>query len=242
MRLEKLNFHTDPTRILPNVYLFQALTSSKHLLGDDGFRVVINRASAILPEMNIYYYEEKWPPANTELCIKASHYSTLFQAIEETGGGRAQLVDIGIKTAYMGFEGLGPSMKASLSILKRLPGFRWRSGIILKAMADDLMDFYPRDREMNAIILEEDNEKSVFRYIDRTGDSCWGRTGQKKPVCHVYRGGIIGAIQLATGYIPNVKEIMCMACDDPACVFEIDFEPVGKSPRVNDKFRDEINS
>ena len=178
--------------------------------------------------MDKYHDEKNWPPANTDIEIKAVYYSTLFRAIEEGGGGRAQLVDIGIKTAYMGLEGLAPAMKTSLTVLKKLPGFRWRAGVVLKATADDLMDFFTGDRELGTILLQEDDDKGVFRFIDSTGDSCWGRSGQKKPVCHVYRGGLIGAIQLATGYTTSVEEVMCMACDDPACVFEIDFEPIGK--------------
>lgn len=231
MTFERLGLHTDPKRMLPNVYMFQALKASRDLLGEDGFKAVINRAAVIIPEMNTYHQEEKWPPGNVELGIKASYYSTLFRAIEETGGGRAQLVDIGIRTAHMGLEGLGPAMKASLGILKKLPGFRWRAGVVLKAMADDLMDVFPGDREMKTIIYEEDEAKNVFRFTDRTGDTCWGRQGQDRPVFHVYRGGIIGAIQLATGYKASVKEVTCMACDDPACVFEIDFEPTGKSEK-----------
>jgi predicted hydrocarbon binding protein len=229
MTVEKLSLHTDPKRMLPNVYMSQALKASRDLLGEDGFKAVINRAGVILPEMTIYHMEEKWPPPTVDLGIKASHYSTLFRAIEEAGGGRAQLVDIGIRTASMGFEGLGPAMKTSLTILKKLPGFRWRAGVVLKAMADDLMDVFPDDRKMNTITFEEDDEKKVFRFTDRTGDSCWGRKGQAKPVCHVYRGGIIGAIQMATGQKAGVKEVSCMACDDPACVFEIDFEQASKT-------------
>ncbi len=215
--------------MLPNFYIFQALTASKQLLGEDGFKSVINRATSILPEMEKYHDENNWPPANTDLEIKAIYYSTIFRAIEEAGGGRAQLVDIGIKTAQIGFESLGPAMKTSLLVLKKLPGFRWRAGAVLKAVADDLMDVFPGDRELEAILFQQDDDKGVWRFTDRTGDSCWGRTGQKKPVCHVYRGGLIGAVQLATGYTTSVKEVMCMACDDPACVFEIDFEPIGKA-------------
>jgi hypothetical protein len=221
---DKLNLHNNPDRLVPNVYFQQAFTASRELLGNDGFVAVIKHADTILPGMARYLDEKNWPPANTDLVMPARHYSAFFQSIEEVGGGRAQMVTIGMKTAQMGFDGLGTAMKATLSVLKRLPGFRWRAETVLKAMADDLMDVFPGDREMQAIRLEIDEEKKAFLFIDRTGDSCHGRNGVHTPVCHVYRGGIIGAVKMATGKIPNVKESACMAMGDNACVFEVGFE------------------
>ncbi|MBN2224163.1 MAG: 4-vinyl reductase [Deltaproteobacteria bacterium] len=221
---EKLDLHNNPKRLLPNVYLHQAFNASRELLGNDGFVAVMKRADTILPGMGRYLDEENWPPADTELLVPARHYSAFFQAIEEVGGGRAQMVTIGIRTAQMGFEGLGPAMKATLSVLKRLPGFRWRAETVLKAMADDLMDVFPGDREKQAIRVETDDERRLFLFIDRTGDSCHGRNGAHSPICHVYRGAIIGAVKLATGKIPNVRESACMAAGDDACVFEVGFD------------------
>jgi hypothetical protein len=225
---EKLGLHTDPTRMVPNAYLYQALFASQELLGSDGFDAMVRHAETILPGMGRYHEVENWPPGDMELGTPARHYSAIFQAVEQVGGGRAQMVNIGIKTAQMGFAGLGPTMKATLSILKRLPGYRWRVETLLKAMADDLLDASPGDREKQAIRVEADHEKRVFRFIDRTGDSCHGRNGESAPVCHVYRGGIIGAVKLGTGLPPRVKEVMCMATGADACIFEVDFEPEGK--------------
>lgn len=227
--IERLDFHIDPHRKIQNALLFQALKASKDLLGDTGFKAVMNRAERLSPGMKVYLDEDKWPPPDSEPGPPAQHYSALSQAIEEVGGGRAQLVRIGVETAKMGMSGLGPSMKAQLSILKRLPGFKWRAETILKAMVDDLLDSSPGERELNTIYVETDDERRVIRLVDRTGDTCHGRTGALTPVCHLYRGGIIGAVEQATGYIPSVKEIMCMACGDPACLFEVGFEPVRKS-------------
>ena len=148
---DKLDLHNNPNRLVPNVYFQQAFTASRELLGNDGFVAVIKHADTILPGMARYLDEKNWPPANTDLVMPARHYSAFFQAIEEVGGGRAQMVTIGMKTAQMGFDGLGTAMKATLSVLKRLPGFRWRAETVLKAMADDLMDVFPGDREMQAI-------------------------------------------------------------------------------------------
>ncbi len=236
--MEKLTFHTDPKRTIQNALLYQALKASKELLGSDGFRAVINRAEIISSGMKIYLDEEEWPPETVEQGPLAEHYSALSQAIEEVGGGRAQLVNIGIRTAEMGMDGLGPAMRTQLSILKRLPGFKWRIETILKAVIDDLLNSIPGDRESNAIYLEVDDRKKVFRLVDRTGDTCHGRTGCRKPVCHLYRGGIIGAVELATGFIPSVDEVMCMACGDPACVFEVRFEPARKSSKVSHDFQE----
>jgi hypothetical protein len=225
---ERLDVHNDPKRLVPNVYLQQAFTASRELLGNDGFIAVMKRAEAILPGMGRYLDEKNWPPADTDLRVPGRHYSALFQAIEDVGGGRAQLVTIGMRTAQMGFEGLGPAMKATLSVLKRLPGFRWRAETVLKAMADDLMDVYPNDREMQAIRIETDEGKGVIFLIDRTCDECHERNGAHAPLCHVYRGGIIGAVKLATGKVAQVRETACMAAGDAACVFEIGFEPEEK--------------
>jgi len=221
---EKLDLHTNPKRLVPNVYFQQAFTASRELLGSDGFVAVMKRAEVILPGMGRYLDEKNWPPADTELVVPARHYSALFQAIEEVGGGRAQMVAIGIRTAQMGFEGLGVTMKATLSVLKKLPGFRWRAETVLKAMADDLMNVFPGDREKQAIRVQTDEQKRAILFIDRTGDACHGRNGARAPVCHVYRGGIIGAVKMATGKVPSVKESACMAVGDNACVFEIGFE------------------
>jgi predicted hydrocarbon binding protein len=222
---ERLDLHNDPKRLVPNIYFHQAFNASRELLGSDGLIAVMKRADTILPGMGRYLDEKNWPPADRELRLPARHYSALFQAIEEVGGGRAQMVTIGMRTAQMGFEGLGPTMKATLSILKRLPGFRWRAETVLKAMADDLMDVFPGDREKEAIRVETDQEKGVILFVDRTGDSCHGRNGEPAPVCHVYRGGIIGAVKLATGKTPPVTETACMAVGDAACVFEVGLEP-----------------
>lgn len=231
--MEKLNLHTDPSRKMQNALLFQALKASEELIGEDGFRVVMNRAEAITPGMNVYLDKDKWPAQNAEPGSPASHYSALSQAVKEVGGGRAQLVRIGIETARMGAHDLGKTMRAQLAILKILPGFRWRAEAILKAMVDDLLDSSPGDRELNALYVETDHEEKVIHLVDRTGDTCHGRTGAESPVCHLYRGGIIGAVELATGYIPSVKEVICMACGDPACIFEIDFEPQRKSSKYS---------
>jgi hypothetical protein len=222
---EKLEAHNDTKRIIPNVYLNQAFNASRELLGNDGFVAVIKHADTILPGMARYLDEKNWPPADTELQAPARHYSALFQAIEEVGGGRAQLVTIGMRTAQMGFEGLGTAMKATLSVLKKLPGFRWRAETVLKAMADDLMDVFPDDRRLEAIRVETDQDKGVILLIDRTCDECHGRNGAHAPLCHVYRGGIIGAVKLATGKVAQVTETACMAAGDAACVFEVGFEP-----------------
>lgn len=226
--IEKLNLHTDPHRKIQNALLYQALKASKELLGEKGFSAVITRAEKLSPGMKVYLDEDKWPPQTSESGSLARYYSALSQAIEEVGGGRAQLVNIGIETAKMGITTLGPAMKAQLTVLKKLPGFKWRAEMILKAMVDDLLDTSPGDRELNAIYVETDAEKKVIRLVDRTGDTCHGRTADN-PVCHLYRGGIIGAVALATGFVPAVEETMCMACGDPACVFEIGVEPVRKS-------------
>lgn len=227
--MESLPFHTDPQRKIQNALLFQALKASKELMGEDGFKAVINRAEALCPGMKIYLDEDKWPPETPEPGPLARHYQAFSQAVEEVGGGRAQLVNIGIKTAKMGANGLGVSMKAQLVVLRKLPGFKWRVETILKAIAEDLMNSIPGDRDLTAIYVETDDEKKVIRLVDRTGDTCHERTGAAKPVCHLYRGGIIGAVEQATGFVPSVEEVMCMACGDPACVFEIGFEPVRKS-------------
>ena len=225
---ERLGVHNDPKRLVPNVYFQQAFTASRELLGNDGFVAVMKRADTILPGMGRYLDEKNWPPADIELLLPARHYSAFFQAIEEVGGGRAQMVSIGMRTAQMGFAGLGPTMKATLSVLKRLPGFRWRAETVLKAMADDLMDALPGDREKEAIRVETDQEKGVILLVDRTCDECHERNGAHAPLCHVYRGGIIGAVKLATGKVAQVRETACMAMGGDACVFEIDFEPEGK--------------
>jgi len=225
---EKLDLHDNPKRLVPNVYFQQAFTASREILGNDGFVAVMKRAETILPGMERYLDEKNRPPADTELVVPARYYSALFQAIEEVGGGRAQMVAIGMKTAQMGFEGLGAAMKATLSVLKRLPGFRWRAETVLKAMADALMDIFPGDREKEAIKVQTDEERRAILFIDRTGDACHGRNGERAPVCHGYRGGIIGAIKMATGKVVNVKETACMAVGDNGCVFEIDFDPEEK--------------
>ncbi len=227
--MESLPFHRDPRRKIQNALLFQALKASKELMGEDGFRVVINRAEILCPGMKVYLDEDKWPPETSEPGPPARHYSAFSQAVEEVGGGRAQLVNIGIKTAKMGANGLGVSMKAQLAVLRKLPGFKWRVETILKAVAEDLMNSIPGDRDLTAIYVETDDEKKVIRFVDHTGDTCHERTGAEKPVCHLYRGGIIGAVEQATGFVPSVEEVMCMACGDPACVFEIGFEPVRKT-------------
>ncbi len=232
MAIQKLDLHTDPHRKIQNALLYQALKASKDLIGEKGFRAVINRADALSPGMKMYLDQQKWPPENAQWGPPARHYAALCQAVEEVGGGRAQLVNIGIETARMGMNGLGPSMKTQLAVLKRLPGFKWRAEMILKAMVDDLLDSSPGDRELHTIYMETDDEKKVIRLVDRTGDTCHGRTGVDHPVCHLYRGGIIGAVEQATGYIPSVKEVMCMACGDPACVFEVGFEPQRKSSKM----------
>ncbi|MBU7017723.1 MAG: hypothetical protein HXS44_09450 [Theionarchaea archaeon] len=228
--MEKLNLHTDPSRKIQNALLLQALKASKELMGEDGFGAVINRADNIIPGMKVYLDEGNWPPPTPDQGPFASHYSALSQAIEEVGGGRAQLVRIGVETARMGIIDLGVSMKAQLSVLKKLPGFKWRAELILKAMVDDLLNSSPGDRELNTIYVKTDDKKRVIQLVDRTGDTCHGRTGAETPVCHLYRGGIIGAVEQATGYIPSVKEVTCMACGDPACIFEVEFEPVRKTP------------
>ncbi len=221
---ERLDFHMDSKRMVPNAYLYQALAASRELLGNDGFAAVIKRADAILPGMGRYLDEKSWPPADMSLGTPARHYSAVFQAIEDVGGGRAQMVNIGIRTAQMGFEGLGPTMKATLSVLKKLPGFRWRAETVLKAMSDDLLDASPGDRQKEAIQVQTDQERRAILFIDRTGDACHGRNKAHSPVCHVYRGGIIGAVKLATGKIAQVRETACMAAGDAACVFEVGFE------------------
>lgn len=227
--MEKLSLHTDQARKIQNALLYQALKASKELMGEDGFKAVINRAETFSPGMKVYLHEDGWPPPNPEQGPPASQYAALSQAVEEVGGGRAQLVKIGIETAKMGMAGLGKTMKTQLAFLRKLPGFKWRAEVILKAMVDDLLDSSPGDRELHTIYVELDNERRVIRLIDRTGDTCHRRTGAQAPVCHLYRGGIIGAVEQATGYTPSVEEVMCMACGDPACVFEIDFEPARKS-------------
>jgi hypothetical protein len=227
--MERLSFHTDPHRKIQNALLYQALKASKELMGEKGFKAVIIRADTLSPGMKKYLDEDRWPPQDPEQGPPARHYSALSEAIEDVGGGRAQLVNIGIETAKMGMEGLGPAMKTQVTVLRKLPGFNWRTTAILKAMADDLLDTSPGDRELNTIYVEVNNQKKVINLVDRTGDTCHGRTGCTIPVCHLYRGGIIGAVTLATGFVPAVRETACMACGDPACVFEIDFNPLRKS-------------
>ena len=174
--MEKLSLHTDPSRKIQNALLFQALKASKELMGEDGFRAVIIRSDTITPGMKIYLDEKNWPPPTPDQGPFASHYSALSQAIEEVGGGRAQLVRIGIETAKMGLSGLGVSMKAQLNILKKLPGFKWRAELILKAMVEDLLNSSPGDRELNTLYVKTDDEKKVIHLVDRTGDTCHGRT------------------------------------------------------------------
>ncbi len=224
---DRLHFHQDPNKKILNVYLHGALLASKELLGDSGFAAVIKRAEAYAPGMTAYLDERNWPADDLEFQYPARHYSALFQAVEEVGGGRSQLVAIGIKTSKLGFEGLGPSMKAALAVMKRLPGYRWRVETILSGMVQDMLNAAPEEKRLKAISLETDDARRVFRYVDRSGDICHGRNGATAPICHVYRGGFIGAIKGVTGRIPRVREVMCMAAGDPACVFEIDFEPEG---------------
>ncbi len=224
---DRLHFHQDPNKMILNVYLHGALLASKELLGDSGFAAVIKRAETYAPGMTAYLDERNWPADDLKFQYPARHYSALFQAVEEVGGGRSQLVAIGIVTSKLGFEGLGPSMKAALAVMKRLPGYRWRVETILSGMVQDMLNAAPEEKRLKAISLETDEARRVFRYVDRSGDICHGRNGATAPICHVYRGGFIGAINGVTGRVPHVLEVMCMAAGDPACVFEIDFEPEG---------------
>jgi hypothetical protein len=160
---------------------------------------------------------DNYPPDNTDKVFDFANLSIFIKALEDiygSKGGRLLNIRAGriyFNSALSAFgekAGLTTPEFVNLSALERL-----RVGLPLVAKAVNMLS------DQN--VTTEEREKD-FTYTYNACPSCWGRSGEEKPMCAMQFGFLQGCVEfLVKGSEFSLQEEKCSAVGDEFCQFVI---------------------
>ncbi len=195
--------------------MYIALLTLKDILGENGFRALLNHS-------RISEYIENIPPNNEKLEVPFSDFSKLFKGILDIfgeKGARPLLINLGRRSFHV--------------ILEENPALFGLVGLGLKLLSkkkriDKL--YTVASKETNMVFGENQNyymsdEGFVFEIYD-----CFWCKGLKTkgPICFAEVGWDIEAAKWASGGDDyEVREVLCRAKGDDMCRFVVSLDPKG---------------
>lgn len=200
---------------LPNRLARITLQSLEDILTPKGMEQLLDLAK--LPQ-----YVENYPPANLERGFDFSEFGALNLALEDMygpRGGRGLALRAG-RTLFAGaLSHFGALAGVEALAFRMLP-----AGRKIKVGLSALARIFSEISDQRSSLLEKSRE---FNFIVHRNATCWGRSGEEKPVCFM----IVGILQEALNRISGgqefrVDEAECQAAGGQVCRFVIQKEPI----------------
>lgn len=201
---------------LPNRLARFTLLALEDMLGKSGMQNLLDIAH--LSELN-----NNFPPANLERAFDFSDYAALNLGLEEMygeRGGRGFALRAGAATFAEALNDFGALAGTGNKAFKVLPlGAKFK--IALPAMTK----IFNQISDQRTRFEEHEHH---YHYIIHRNPVCWGRSGEKKPVCYLQVGLLQEAMKsISGGHEFRVDEAECKAMDADLCRFVLQKEPLG---------------
>jgi predicted hydrocarbon binding protein len=202
---------------LPQSNLFYAnkvihlyLNAIEEVIGKNGLNATLNLAK-------LSHLIDNYPPDDVEKKFDFADFSTIIMALEEIyGKNGGRLLSARAGKMYFGFAIKAFGEKAGLTApeFTSLPAReKLRTGLPLIANASNSLS------DQNISVEERESD---FLYTFNACPSCWGRTGEDKPICAMPTGFLQGALTfLLDGNEFSLHEEKCVAVGDQYCQFVI---------------------
>ena len=198
-----------------NRFALITLKALEEVMGRNGLNAILNMAG-------LSYLIGNYPENNLEKAFDFSHFSRIIKAVEEMygpRGGRALALRAGRATfadalrQYGALAGVGDLAFRILPLQKKL-----RIGLIA------MSKIFSKMSDQKNSVDETDNE---YTYTIQRCPGCWGRSGEDKPVCFVFKGLIQEGLKWVSGGSEfRIDETKCIAMGDEVCEFTIQKKPI----------------
>ncbi|MEN8241083.1 MAG: 4-vinyl reductase [Chloroflexota bacterium] len=199
----------------PNRFALITLEALEEVMGKNGLNAILNMA-------HLSHLVDNYPPTNLAREFDFSQYSMINIALEEMygpRGGRGLALRAGRATFSDALRNFGAMAGASDLAFKVLP-LQQKLKLGLPAMGK----IFTTVSDQHSTVEEFESE---FHYIIHKCPVCWGRKGEKRPVCFIARGLIQEGLKwLSGGNEFRVDESECIAMGDEVCRFVIQKEPI----------------
>lgn len=192
-----------------------ALLSYEEVIGKSGLNALLNLAG-------LNHLVNNYPPADMEKGFDFADYTAILVALEEMygpRGGRGLAQRAGKATFKDILSNYGALAGVSDLAMKVLPlVLKMRVGLMAAAKT------FTQVSDQTTIVTET---KETFVWTIERCPSCWGRTGEEKPVCHVTSGFLHASLLwVSGGHEFRLNEVKCHAMGDEVCEYIILKEPI----------------
>ncbi len=186
------------------------LDAIEDVIGKNGLNATLNLAK-------LSHLIDNYPPDNTEKEFDFADFSTIVMALEEVYGGKGgRLLSARAGKVYFGYAIKAFGEKAGLTtpeFTSLPPNEKLRAGLPLIAKASNSLS------DQNITVEERESD---FLYTFHACPSCWGRSGEDKPICAMPTGFLQGCLNfLLDGKEFSLQEEKCVAVGDEFCQFVI---------------------
>lgn len=182
----------------------------EEVIGKNGLNAMLNLAK-------LSHLIDNYPPDDYEHQFDFADFSTISLALEEIYGAKGgRLLNSRAGKVYFGYALKAFGEKAGLTTpeFTSLPiDEKLRRGLPLIAKASNSLS------DQNITVEERESD---FLYTFNKCPSCWGRSGETKPICAMPNGFLQGALTfLMEGKEFSLVEEKCVAIGDSFCQFVI---------------------
>jgi len=190
------------------------LQAAQETIGPDVLRTVPDFVRLALPSDSL-------PENNSVRAFPFEAISGLLNALEKVYGpksGRGLALLIGRACFKYGMRLLSGPLGFDETSFRLLPPARK-----LQTATQAFVSLVHAESDVQVRVEEKDGK--LFCHIERC-PLCFKRTSES-PACHL----VVGLLQESVGWLGggnmfNIKEIQCIARGEPACIFEIDLNPI----------------
>ncbi|MEX1248707.1 MAG: 4-vinyl reductase [Anaerolineales bacterium] len=200
---------------LPNRLARITLQSIEEILTPNGIEKLLSLA-------HLSHLIDHYPAANLERGFDFAEMGAINMGLEEMygpRGGRGMALRVGRTTFSQALGNFGALAGMEAIAFKLLP-----AGRKLKVGLYALARIFNQISDQRSSIEEKKDE---FHFIVHRNATCWGRSGEEKPVCYMMVGILQEALQrISGGREFRVDESECQAAGGKVCRFIIHKDPI----------------
>ncbi len=207
---------------MADAHMRWALQSAEEVVGQKGLKIVLRDA-------NLSQFAENYPPNDLNFTsgVTFGDYANLSAELYNFFGraGKSMTIRIGRLAVERSVEQQASvfGLNALVAASKLLPmGAQVKAA--LSVMQSGLIKISKQKGDQRVLKLEDRGDK--IAYIDEGCSACAGKTADSH-ICGIFNGSIAQALLWLTGKTFDVQEVECRAMGAPACVWEINKEPIG---------------
>ena len=195
-------------RFVTNFGLRNLLLATRKLVGDAGFRTLLQTAE-------LEEYDHETPPANEEAAANYTRFSAFTEALEDFFGHAVEPMEIKLGREMFRQE---LNNKGKLAAMKGISFKLMTPEKKLEQALMELADAHAR-MGMDAYFEEQDGG---YMFVIETCPYCFGRLTNAR--CNIASGFLAAGLEWATGSAPHITEVSCRGIDEPFCGYWIPFE------------------